>query len=115
MARGCGPRKALKVNVIVLVLNEVVLGSRRGGSCDWGECDWGECDWGECGLGGVWFGGSVVWGEWLSGDGVGFWKGLCSGVCNCGAGGGSKLRDGGVWKRKNPGKREVFRGLGQGG
>ena len=58
MARGCGPRKALKVNVIVLVLNEVVLGSRRGGSCDWGECDWGEC-----GLGGVWFGGSVVWGE----------------------------------------------------
>jgi hypothetical protein len=48
MARGCGPRKALKVNVIVLVLNEVVLGSRRGGSCDWGECDWGEC-----GLGGV--------------------------------------------------------------
>jgi hypothetical protein len=75
----------------------------------------GSVVWGECGLGGVWFGGSVVWGEWLSGDGVGFWKGLCSGVCNCGAGGGSKLRDGGVWKRKNPGKREVFRGLGQGG
>ena len=97
MARGGGPRNTRitrKVNVIVLVLNAAVLGSRRGGSWDWGECGWG---------------------EWLSGDGVGFWKGLCSGVCNCGAGGGSKLRDGGVWKRKNPGKREVFRGLGQGG
>ena len=32
-----------------------------------------------------------------------------------GEGRGRMGQDGGVWKRKNPEKREVFRGLGQGG
>ena len=43
------------------------------------------------------------------------WRALWCEGCGYGEGRGRMGQDGGVWKRKNPEKREVFRGLGQGG